>query len=131
MTSMPETGMYWHVHHDKLMEYCTSYSERVAYIRSEKPAEEVATRLQLFRPVVGDLPAEYLKAQEKWVKARAEWDKARAEWDKVHEQSVKARAEWDKVQEELKPIIEAMHRQQCPNCPWDGVTIFPASPQAR
>jgi hypothetical protein len=23
------------------------------------------------------------------------------------------------------PAIEALHQQECPNCPWDGTTIFP------
>ena len=51
-------------------------------------------------------------------KAEAEWDKAEAEWDKARDEWVKARDEWE-------PYLTKLHTELCPQCPWDGRTIFP------
>ena len=97
------SGWYWHVHHEILYEWCYDYDERVGYIKAEKPPEEVEIRLRLMQPV-RDVPA-------KLTKARTEYDKARVEYDRA---GVECFSE-----------IKVLHRAQCPNCPWDGNTIFP------
>ena len=51
-----EPGMYWHVHHDELCEWCYDPEGRRNYIRGHKAADEVATRLRLMQPVTGSLP---------------------------------------------------------------------------
>ena len=58
-----KSGFYWHVHHDKLIEYCYDYDERVDYIKKEKPRNEIETRLRLFKPVkhLERLPKEFVK----------------------------------------------------------------------
>ncbi len=83
--------------------------------------------------------AEWVKARAKWVKARAEWVKVNAELDKANAEWVKARAKWDKANAELSkanaecikvcsvPSVLKLHVKECPNCPWDGKTIFPKS----
>ena len=52
-----KTGLYWHLHHDRLVEWCTDYDERVAYIKVRKPAHEQESRLRLFRLVRAVPPA--------------------------------------------------------------------------
>jgi hypothetical protein len=101
--SAPKIGDFvWHVHHDKLVEPLTEpFEVRVAYIKANKPEEEIETRLRLMKPVRGHLPI-LVKARAEWVKADAEWDKARAD-----------------------PSVLALHAKECPNCPWNGATIFP------
>ena len=121
--SNPTRGFYWHVHHNVLIEYCHGYEERVRHIRATKPLSEIETRLHLFKPVIGALPdsivdtaAECAKAWAKYAKTRAENDGA--EYDR-------AAAEFDRTIKENKSAIEALHSVECPNCPWDGKTIFP------
>jgi hypothetical protein len=120
---MTDSPLYWHIHHDILLEPLTEPIEnRIQFIKVNKPKNEVETRLRLMKPVRGKLPkldkacAEWGKACAEWGKARAEWDKACAEWDK-------ARAEWDKACAD--PKVLALHAKECPDCPWDGRTIFP------
>ena len=102
--SYPETGFFWHLHHDILVEWCTGYTKRVQYIKAEKPVGEITLRLHLMRPVVGILPHKVQQAGAELNKAGAELSNARAE-----------------------SIVEitARHEQECPACPWDGATIFP------
>ena len=144
----PKSGMYWHLHHDVLMEYTHDIDERWDYVVKNKPADEVPTRLRLMRPVVGELPADVDKAYAEWDKANAEWCKANAELDKAYAECYKANAEWDKARAEWckayaecykanaeldkaraanLPAILALHSIECPGCPWDGETIFPRS----
>src|SRR3990167_431488 len=108
-----QTGLFWHVHHEKLLEWCHNYDERVAYIQNKKPEEEQETRLRLFKPVKGKLPQEVVKASQEYDKARQEHDKARQEYDK-------ARQEYSKALNNNKELIEALHKAECPNCPWNG-----------
>lgn len=103
----------WHVHHDTLTEgVLGSIEERIAYIKEFKPASEQETRLRLLKPVQGTLPREIVKARAAYVKARAAYDKARAAYDKA---LIDHREE-----------IEALHKEECPSCPWNGSTILKA-----
>ena len=114
--NVPSGVMCWHIHHTRLLELSTEpLKKRAKYILEEKPEDERKLRLQLMRPVLHPekFPKQLIKASAELGKAYAEVDKARAEWDK-------ARAEWNKE-------IEALHREECPNCPWDGGTIFPST----
>ena len=115
--SGPKIGdLVLHVHHDTLLEPLTEPMEaRARYIRTNKPPHEIETRLRLMKPLIGRLP-ELDKACAVWNKARAERDKACVEW-------TKARVEWTKAC--AQPSVLALHAKECPNCPWDGRTIFP------
>ncbi|MDP2730139.1 MAG: hypothetical protein Q8O55_06635 [Dehalococcoidales bacterium] len=101
---MIETGFAFHVHHDKLAEFCTDYDERVRYIRENKPKEEQDLRLRLFKLI----PESRLPVS--LIKARATYDRAWATYYTA----------WDAYM----PQLEALHKELCPNCPWDGMTIF-------
>ena len=111
-------GMAWHVHHEQLLEPLTEPIEnRIAYIKTHKPKGEQKLRLRLLKPVVGKLPPAVAKAWAAYDKAWAAFN-AGAAYDK-------AGAPYDKTLKEHLPEIEALHREECPDCPWDGKTIFP------
>ena len=114
----PITGLAWHLHHDVLVEWCRDYEGRVDYIKKDKPATEQALRLRLFQMVKGPLPATYAAARAKYDAAWAKLSAARAEYDAVWAKYITARAKY-------APEIEALHRIECPDCPWNGKTIFP------
>ena len=123
----------WHIHHNILVEPLVEPIEiRQEYICSHKPSYEVERRLRLLRPVVGDLPQEVEDAAVALTDARTAyitdvannvaqggdaWDTWEA-WDE-------AQASYKEVLRQHQSEIEALHTVECPNCPWDGHTIFP------
>ena len=121
---MTITGLYWHVHHNVLAEWCYDYKKRVAYIKADKPAHEQELRLRLFKPVVAG-PAAYTKVWAVYEKAQAAREKAEAAYYKAEAAYYKASVAYDKAWAAAQPALEALHKIECPNCPWDGSTIFP------
>jgi len=109
-------GMYWHCHHDELLEWVYDKKERVDYIKANKPKSEVKTRLKLFKKVKGKLPKEYEKA---WEKTREALEKAREAWEALE----KAREAWEKAREKYKPQIEKLHKKECGCKEWNGEEI--------
>src|SRR3972149_4346955 len=87
--------------------------------------------------------AAYVKAGDAYVKARAafgkDWDafvkasvayaKAGDAFVKAKATFVKAKAAYNKAYDECLPQIEALHALECPDCPWNGTTIFPEPSQ--
>ena len=131
---------YWHIHHGCLVEFATEPIEnRIKYIREDKPKSEIALRLKLLKPVQGKLPAALNKAGVAYDKARAAYDKLWAAYYKARAAYNKAGATYDKARADVNkawkaynktiadnlPAIMALHDKECPNCPWDGETIFP------
>ena len=102
-----QKGVFWHVHHDVLMEYCYNYQERVDCIKNNKPREEIKTRLKLFKPVKGKLPSEYVEACEVYSKAGKAFDKADEALDKANEALDKANEAYDKANEALDKARKA------------------------
>ena len=144
---MKTKGFFWHVHHNELVEWSDNIQERIDYINKDKPKQEIALRLKLLQPVNGKLPDEYVKADEARVKAYEARDKADEAWEarvkadeayeardkayearvkayKAYEARVKAYKAWEKAREKYKSQIEELHNKECPNCPWNGTTIF-------
>lgn len=122
---MKQTGMFWHVHHDVLIEYCHSYDERKGFILHCKPENEQKLRLKLFQPIKGKLPKKFIRARDKFVKARNKYVKTKIEYCKARDKYYKAWDKYVKARDGCKKEIEALHAKECPNCPWDGKTIFP------
>ena len=137
---------YWHIHHDKLLEFSGNIDKRIEYIKYGKPTEEIELRLRLLKPVKGKLPDAVIKVWAAYEKARAAWEKAWAAWEKAWAACDKARAAYDKARaaydkawavwekawaacnetiQKYQSKIEALHTLECPDCPWDGETIFP------
>ena len=139
---MAKIYLYWHsAHSTHLITWMTraEAEERRETIATEKPEEERALRLALFKPVKAPLPARIqkaraalMKAYAAWAKADAAWMKADAAWMKAYAAWVKADAAWDKdyaawkkAMDDYMPALIKLHAKEChPNCPWDGNTIF-------
>lgn len=122
-TQPPITGLAWHLHHEVLIEWCSDYAGRIAYIKTDKPPHEQPLRLRLFQMVKGPLPAEYAAAVAKYATAEAKYAAARAKLAAVGDKYDAAMAKYD-------PEIRALHAQECPSCPWNGNTIFPKKREA-
>ena len=134
------TGFAWHVRHDTLVEWCYSEEERRKYIRQNKPVNEQALRLRLLQPVRGALPLTFVQARTKksqaWGDCVRAWNGVLA-WDDAQARTAyaltcnayyQARAVYVLALATHQEEIEALHRQECVNCPWDGHTIFPPPP---
>src|SRR3990170_3693553 len=102
---------FWHIHHEVLLEWSDDIQERIDFIQAEKPKHEVEIRLRLLKPVQGALPPKLVKAGDARGKA---WDAFGKDWDAYR-----------KAYDKYLPQIEALHALECPDCPWDGFTIFP------
>ena len=123
------SGLAFHVHHDILIEHCHSLEERVEYIKRCKPPAEQPLRLERLKIIPPEkLPNAIKKADAQRRKALAACDKAsrvKADaWEKAYIKRKKTLAEWDKAIEENMPALIELHKELCPNCPFDGHTIF-------
>ena len=118
----------WHVHHEVLAEPLTEpLQARLDYIRTAKPASEVATRLRLISPVAGPLPEPPVQAWAAYNQAQAAYEEAWAAYEKAEAAYEKAEADYEKAWADYKLQLEALHSTEHPGCPWDGQTIFPAA----
>lgn len=133
---MSDLTWAWHVHHELLLEPLTGdgITERVAYIRRYKPADEIPTRVRLLRPVQHPerLPVAVVEAGRAYNEARRASDEAwlayveaRRAYNEARRAYNEAYRAYDDVYRQCMPEIEALHREECPDCPWDGRTIFP------
>ena len=149
--NMTKPTLYWHIHHEILLEETTAIQERIDFIKEYKPKKEIPLRLKLMTKVQHPekLPASfrkaleaYVKAWEAYVKAWEASDKVKAweAYDKVKAREAyikawevyimaskaydKAREAYDKAWEACAPQIEKLHREEHPDCPWNGKTIF-------
>ena len=99
-----KSGLSIHCHHNVLWEYCYDYDGRVDAIKRDKPQNEQAIRLKLFKllpqEAIDELPGKLVEADAEWHKAGAEWQKAGAEWHKADAEWQKVVAEWQKVDAE-------------------------------
>src|SRR3989337_2916667 len=120
---------FWHIHHEVLLEWSDDIQERIDFIQAEKPKHEVEIRLRLLKPVQGALPPKLVKAGDARDKAYDANAKARDAYDKARDAYVKAKAAYNKAYDECLPQIEALHALECPDCPWNGTTIFPEPSQ--
>ena len=116
-----DSGLGMHVHHDVLIEYCYSLSERAEYINSDKPKRERETRLRLLRllptEALLDLPDEVQRVYAERQRVEAEWWRVHAEVQRVHAE----------VQSVLDPIpasdLDAFHQKWCGCKEWNGTEI--------
>lgn len=134
-----KTKFYWHIHHTVLVEPQTEpIKNRIAFIKIFKHKREIALRLRLLKPVRGKLPTAVTNAWKAYLKARQACNQARNDylntprhheaWDTYMDAGNARDKERDVYNEILanhREEIEALHAQECPDCPWDGYTIFP------
>jgi len=115
-------ALVWHCHHDRLIEVLSEPAEnRIEYILTYKPEDERALRLRLFRPVRHKFRS-WVKIHAAWLKAHAKLRRADAALWEEYAEWEKAVAEWEEADREE---IAIAHAEECPDCPWDGKTIFP------
>jgi len=132
MNKEKQIRAYWHVYHNRLLDFSEDIQERIEYIRRCKPIDEVPLRLKLLKRVRGTLPKELVKAGEAWWKAyKAYKDEylSSVHREKPLLRTVRAFGGADikliRVSEKYHREIEALHAKECPGCPWDGRSIFP------
>ena len=127
-------AMVQHCHHEQLAEPLTETPEkRIAYILSDKPIEEQALRLHLFRPTYDAASKAAGATYDAAVKpAWAAYDAASKAAGATYNAAVEAA--WATYDAAVKPAratydaaLEAAHRAECPDCPWNGRTIFPVA----
>ena len=113
------SGFAFHCHHDTLFEWVAGYDERVAFIKEYKLKREVTRRLKLFQMIPEDrIPKALLKAREAYDKAI----EARAKAIEAYGKAIEA---YGKAEGKYTPQMKKLHSELCPDCPWNGKTIFP------
>jgi hypothetical protein len=105
-----EKGMWaWHVHHEILVEHLEyPMDDRVWYIKHHKPVNEREVRLKLLK-IVEDQEKVGL-ILEHFINSTFYQDRDLSEFF-------------------TDPDLLALHAKECPNCPWNGETIFPKFPK--
>ena len=118
-----KSGLAFHVHHDNLWEWCDDYDGRVEYIRKKKAQGEQELRLRLFRLIPPDrIPGKDNPLWEAYSEAREASEKVREAYIQTWEAYCKA---WKALYKAIGAEIEALHKELCPDCPWNDWTIFP------
>lgn len=113
--------MVWHAYHAETLCQYVDLKARRAQIEELKPEHELPTRRRLMKPVVGELPQEFVAACEKEsVTRKAAWEA----WEAREARNVACAAQRASYIKH-KAEIERLHAIECPDCPWDGKTIFP------
>lgn len=133
---MKNSKPVWHYHHSEyLVEFPTETLEsRHAFIDVDKGENERPLRHRLLKTVIGELPEDLTTAGKGYVKAKKAFDRANGTgfWTKfllqqgksANDQLLVATLLYEKVYYINLPAIEALHAVECPDCPWDGRTIF-------
>src|SRR3990167_237408 len=113
-----DAGLSIHCHHDLLIEYCTSYDERVDYIKKNKPIHEREIRLRVFKLLSDEAIAALPKGL---VRANADWEKADADRQKAYADRQKADADWQKADADWpQQARDAWHKKWCGCSEWNG-----------
>ena len=73
------------------------------------------------------LPDEVVEAWQAYAKARLAYNKTRQALDNARQVYYKAELAYEEAVRNNMPAIEALHKEECTDCPWDGHTIFPAA----
>jgi len=120
---MKNKGMFWHVHHDYLCEYCYDYDERVEYIKKNKPKNEIETRLRLMKPVKGKLPKEFVEACKKYEEACKKYEEACKKRDEAYKKWKEAGKKLDEAYRKYLPELEKLHKKECGCKEWNGREI--------
>lgn len=146
--------LWWHVHHNLLFEPLTAPVDvRREVIVKQKPLWAVPIRLRLLAPVRGEVPEALAHALDACRQAMAIRDRTRVAYDQAAEAYYQAGGigyqgmdavgqTWDTYKQATTdldsawfayekerirslPQMEALHKKECPDCPWDGESIFP------
>jgi len=113
----------WHCHHETLLENVYIADSRIRYIAGNKPREEQALRFRLFRPLQDTAALERIdrlandrdNRADNRLEKRGRTDEAYVLYDRDLNRSETLHTK----------AMEALHAKECPDCPWNGETIFP------
>ena len=123
-----KSELAFHRSHDRLYEFVYDYDERVNYIKQHKPADEIELRLRLFKLIPEQLiPGRNSEEYAAYSKADAAYKAyaACAAYGKADAACSKAYAAYAAYDKKYGHEIENLHRKLCPDCTWNGKTIFP------
>jgi hypothetical protein len=122
-----KSGFAFHLHHNKLVEWCHDYDKRVEVILSNKPKKEQELRLRLFKLIPEDrLPPDLLKAGKAYDRARRKYSKAtQIGIVKAFDTEQRKFDAYYATRADHQYDLEVLHKELCPDCPWNGETIFP------
>jgi hypothetical protein len=135
-------GYAWHVHHDQLMEELTEpIEQRIKYIKTHKPKNEIVLRLKLLKaspklkPLDDDYKAKWKPLYDDYkAKRKPLDDDYKAKWKPLYDDyKAKWKPLYDDYEAKRKPLdddykakLAKLHHEECvPDCPWNGSTIFP------
>lgn len=88
-------SFYWHIHHSRLVEGTSNVTERKRYVKRGKPPLEAPTRLKWMTRVKDQKAVAKLVTFDGWPHRGA------------------------------KKKLEAIHKREHADCPWNGRTIVP------
>lgn len=138
MTTTAPRTYCWHMHHTSLVEQeYEPLERRIQFIKQNKPKDEIETRLCLIKRVknqrlvrrIFKYEGDYTAAYDKVVRAfEAKHPNGQHTSEEFEEKMEKLAVLAKKRRESAKkarPLAEALHKKECPNCPWNGSTIFP------
>ena len=136
----PDAGLACWVHHELPLEYCTSFAERIAYIRAKKPLHEQAVRLAALTCLPLDrLPADLVQAVVAYDQAVVASGQARAAYAQARTASDQARKAYDQAGQAMlgamgshRPVLLALMAELVPAHLWHGdALVFPVNEEAQ
>lgn len=135
----------WHIHHDILIEpLLEPIEKRRRFIRKYKSVSEHELRLRLLQPVRGQLPERVVETGRTYAKANKEAGRLSKIYNETYRKAgvscVRAKSDYMTAElafndsreaygnacQDYKAELGELHGQECPDCPWDGKTIFSA-----
>ena len=103
----PQVGYFTFLHHENPVEESSNLFERINYILTDKPKDQIYDRLRHIYPV----PATAWKA----------YQEAKASAEKAYQEAI---ASAEKAYQEAIASAEKAVLAIIPNCAWDGKSIF-------
>lgn len=123
----PGSGWACWVHHEIPIEYCHSFTERIAYILADKPAHEQAVRLAALTCLPLDrMPHAYNQAKTAHDQAKTAYDQARTAYDQARTALDQARTDYDQARTDSAPALHRLMTELVPSHLWhDDTLVFP------
>lgn len=144
MRGKRKSGLAFHCHHNVLYEFVLDYDGRITDIIRDKPAMEQELRLRLFKLIPEDrLPGRDSPEWRALVETSKAFSKLDRRWHRrgmtfketyvsynmlrhaIHETRQAFVTAWKAYHAIYDNDITRLHDELCPNCPWDGESIFP------
>jgi hypothetical protein len=142
--------LWWLIHHQEMIEpLCQPIQVRVEFIRTEKAAHEIPTRLKSMRPVRGTLPVTLVRAalarartraksdlaEARYIAIEGRWgisvrtDRARVAANRAYRASIASAQAWSRAALRFAPAIRRLFQTECADVLWldSSGLVFPES----